>query len=143
MSSNFKKLISNTLKYLHIFFKFLWLQNSGGLVCIYKSPQKMKTIELGPRTLLQPEIVTHLEGDVNYTIVHTKSGKRKILSSTLKDVLHRLENHAEFLRISRKHAVNVKYLKSGTKDVFELTNGTRLTPSRRKYKELCYLYAFK
>ncbi|UBM60351.1 LytTR family transcriptional regulator [Marinilongibacter aquaticus] len=96
----------------------------------------METIYLGPRTYIQPDEVTHLQADVNYTIVYSRKNGRRIISCTLKKVMEMLEENGSFLRISRKHAINMNFVVYSDYHSYRLTNGLELKPSRRRKRRI-------
>lgn len=99
-----------------------------------------KTVFLGSRTFLLPDRIAFLEACANYTIVHDTSGSLQLLSTTIKDVMKCLEGEGDFVRISRKHAVNIAYVKEKKETGLLLKNNIFLMPSRRKKKELSTLF---
>ncbi|UBM60909.1 LytTR family transcriptional regulator [Marinilongibacter aquaticus] len=98
-------------------------------------------VYLGPRTSLTPSEVTHLEAEINYTRVYSQEGKTQLLSYTMKNVHALLNKHGNFIRISHKHVVNMDFVKETSKEQLLLKNGLRLCPSRRKRKQLEYLFS--
>lgn len=57
--------------------------------------------------------IVYVEADINYTILNLKCGKKLMLAKTLKQWSKMLQ-HEHFIRPSRSHLVNVKFLKSVT-----------------------------
>lgn len=96
---------------------------------------------LGARTCLSPAEVTHLEAEINYTKVFNRDGRHQLLSYTMKNVLACLQQHGDFIRISRKHVVNLDFVKETNKEGLRLKNGLKLNPSRRKRKQLNQLFS--
>jgi DNA-binding LytR/AlgR family response regulator len=88
-------------------------------------------IKLGARTFLLPNNITHLEADINYTTVYTAKGKHQLISTTLHKVHKCLNDHGHFVRISRKHVVNMDFVETNKRDVLILENGVKLRFSRR------------
>ena len=80
--------------------------------------------------------ITHLEGHINYTFIHLRSGKIKISPRTLRyHEIHSLNE--EFLRIHRAFSVNKNYIQgfeSEKNDYLLLIGGVRLSVSRRRKK---------
>lgn len=91
---------------------------------------------IGARTYLEPQKITHMKADINYTIVYYNSGIKKVLSYTMKLVLKHLEDHQEFVRLSRGEVVNMRYVKKQSPEKFELINGEKVFLSRRRKKLL-------
>lgn len=81
--------------------------------------------------------VMFLSGDVNYTEIYLISGKKMVSSFTLLRHEERLEN---FIRVSKKHLVNPKYITGyevqGKCMHLEMENGNQLQVSRRKIKNV-------
>lgn len=85
-------------------------------------------------TLRESDIL-YLQGDINYTLIYYKSGKKELTSRTL---LRYQESLDDFIRISRKHLVNPQYtvgLERGENSMFiKVANNNKLKISRRKVK---------
>ncbi|AWV97545.1 LytTR family DNA-binding domain-containing protein [Arcticibacterium luteifluviistationis] len=81
--------------------------------------------------------IIYLKGVVNYTEFHLKNGRKQVSSSTLRK--HH-ENHSHFLRVSKSHVLNPKYIKridsSGSCIVVELKTGNKVQVSRRRQEVL-------
>ena len=75
--------------------------------------------------------VLYCEGNVNYTHVHLISGKPKMLARTLLTVENRISSDS-FVRISRKHLVNRKFITEIGVDYVVLSNDLILPISRRR-----------
>lgn len=86
---------------------------------------------LSKRTTLFTHEVLYFEGDINYTYIHLTSGKHKLLSKTLLSIENQVDA-AHFIRISRKHIVNKKFIAKMGRSFVVLTNGKILTVSRRR-----------
>ena len=87
--------------------------------------------------MIQINQVISCEADSNYTILHLKEKKRKVVSSTLKEIEELLEEHS-FLRVHRCYLVNLneieKYMK-GEGGFLLMSDGSTVDVSRSK-KEL-------
>lgn len=77
--------------------------------------------------------VVLLEGNINYTTLHLKSGRKEILSHTLKFYETFLKSHG-FLRVHRGYLINPEYVKEYCYDeyIVTMTNGSKAIISRRK-----------
>jgi DNA-binding LytR/AlgR family response regulator len=77
--------------------------------------------------------ILFLRGDINYTEFHLVDGKMIVSSFTLKKHEECLEG---FLRVSKKHLVNPKYIKelaqTGVNVQLELLNGNAIKVARRR-----------
>lgn len=88
--------------------------------------------------LLRISEIVYLEGDINYTHVHTEQTSY-MLSKTLKEFEDFLEEMENMVRIHRKFIVNTHYVRSYTKSepfILTLSNGVELEASRRKKSDL-------
>ena len=79
--------------------------------------------------------ILYFEGDINYTHIFLAMGKPKILSRTLLTIEHRVGTET-FVRISRKHLVNRKFIVEIGRDYVMLVNKTMLPISRRRRRNL-------
>lgn len=78
--------------------------------------------------------VMMLEGEGNYTYVHLNSGKKILLSKTLKNFCE-LFSQNDFARIRKSHLVNLNYLKEvdfSTESSVTMQTGQRIEISRRR-----------
>jgi DNA-binding LytR/AlgR family response regulator len=75
--------------------------------------------------------VLYCEGNINYTHIHLISGKPKMLARTLLAVESRIASDS-FVRISRKHLVNRKFITEIGTDYVVLSNKMTLPISRRR-----------
>lgn len=82
-------------------------------------------------TTLFANEVLYFEGEVNYTHIHLTTGKQKILAKTLLTVENTIDSDA-FVRISRKHLVNRKFIVEVGRDFVVLANDLRLPIARRR-----------
>ncbi len=83
------------------------------------------------------EQITHLEGDINYTIIHTLDGKKTIAAFTLKKFSDIIEKGL-FVRTHKSFIINLLHLKSyQVNDSKIIMQGNKsLVVSRRRKKEL-------
>ena len=77
------------------------------------------------------------EGNINYTTLHLESGRKEILSHTLKFYETFLKTHG-FLRVHRGYLINPEYVKEFCYDEYTvtMTNGHQANISRRKVHNL-------
>lgn len=80
---------------------------------------------------ITPKDVVCIRADRNYTEFFLKGGRKIVLAKTLKQCQEMLL-HYNFIRPSRKHLVNVTYLKKVTQNKITLTNGMHMPVSRRR-----------
>jgi DNA-binding LytR/AlgR family response regulator len=86
---------------------------------------------LGHKTKLFANEVLFFEGDVNYTWIHYKSGKQTVIARTLLYV-QQIAEAKNFIRVSRKHLVNRKFIAEIERDFVVLSDKTVLPISRRR-----------
>ena len=86
---------------------------------------------LGLRTKIYTNEILFFEGDINYTWIHFRSGKQKIIARTLLYVQHKIETE-NFARVSRKYLVNREFIVEVGEDFLVLTDNTVLPISRRR-----------
>ncbi len=88
---------------------------------------------------IQLDDILYLEGKINYTFIHLKSGKVKVSCRTL---LHHITYHlnSSFLRIHKAFCINALYIKSYDKrsepDFVILEGNKKLAVARRRLKVL-------
>jgi two-component system, LytTR family, response regulator len=80
----------------------------------------------------EPDHVTHLEADVNYTIVHYANGDKDIRSYTLKKYEAIFAESHGFFRAHRHYLINRKYIKTYNLQDVVLLDGLRLPIARRR-----------
>lgn len=93
-------------------------------------------IHVGGYCFLAPQQIVRLVANRNYTLIYEISGRKLLVSTTLKVVEERLKAYG-FVRISRGVVINrnlvVKVWKDGS---VQLTDGTLWYPSRRRQEIL-------
>jgi DNA-binding LytR/AlgR family response regulator len=93
-------------------------------------------IPIGGRQTINPQEVISLKGEINYTTVHFQQGKKNVtVATTLKRIEERLEDYPNFFRVSRSTIINTNCIKRIKNNIIYLTNGEKITPSRRRTKE--------
>ncbi len=90
----------------------------------------------GKTLLLKPEDITCLEGEGNYSFIHTCRGKRYLVSRTLKSLTEHL--NGSFLRVHKSFIINTNFIVERLDDDRELrmSCGKKARVSRRKIKEI-------
>jgi len=88
--------------------------------------------------MIQVASIINCEADSNYTILHLKEKKRKLVSCTLKEMEELLEDHS-FVRVHRCYLVNLneveKYIK-GEGGYLVMSDGSTVDVSRSKKEVL-------
>lgn len=90
----------------------------------------------GKTLLLKPEDITCLEGEGNYTFIHTCRGKRYLVSRTLKSLTEHLDG--SFLRVHKSYIINTHFIVERLDEdrIIRMSCGKKATVSRRKIKEI-------
>ena len=93
----------------------------------------------GEVIVIPPKTITLLEGLGNYTIIHTESGQRFVVSKTLKLVSQHLKTN--FIRVHKAYIINSDFIVSRVDDdrLLKLADGREIAVSRRKIKETTQL----
>jgi hypothetical protein len=90
------------------------------------------SILLDRKTRVFSNEILFFEGELNYTWIHYSiKSKKKILAKTLA-VIEDKVNSGNFVRVSRKHLVNRKYIVEVGHDFVILSDKTILPISRRR-----------
>lgn len=91
---------------------------------------------MGHTILLKPEMITLLEGEGNYTFIYTNSGKKYLVSKTLKSLAEHL--NSSFIRVHKSYLVNSEYVVERLEDdrLLKMAGGKEVMVSRRKTKEI-------
>jgi two-component system LytT family response regulator len=108
-------------------------------------PERSSSVEeisipmLGKNILVRASEITCLEGEGNYTYIHTCSGKRYLVSKTIKCLGELLG--ASFLRIHKSYLINTNYVQERFDEdrTICMSCGTIVTVSRRKSKEIAFI----
>lgn len=83
--------------------------------------------------------IIYLEGEINYTYVHTIEGEKLISPKSLKEYEDMLCSNESFVRAHRKYIINTHYIRSYSKGdpfLIKLSNGVELEASRRKKQDV-------
>jgi two-component system LytT family response regulator len=101
-----------------------------------KKRKNVLTVHHGGKvTLLEAQEVVYLEGDGNYTYVHTIHARRFLVSKTMKTVDKIL--NAGFLRIHKSYMINPVHLTARVEtDRLLLKGGKQLPIARRRIIEI-------
>lgn len=91
---------------------------------------------MGRTVFLAPEVIIFLEGEGNYTYIYTNTGKKYLVSRTLKSLAEQL--NPNFMRVHKSYLVNVDYVVERLEDdrLLKLSCGKEVVVSRRKIKEI-------
>ena len=88
-------------------------------------------LNLHSRAKVYSNEVLFFKGDINYTWIHFKSGKQKVIARTLLYIQQKT-NDENFIRINRKYLVNRKFIIEIGNCFVVLSNKTILPISRRR-----------
>jgi DNA-binding LytR/AlgR family response regulator len=86
---------------------------------------------LGKFTTFFENEILYFEGEINYTHIHLTTGKQKLLAKTLLTIENTIASDS-FIRISRKHLVNRKFIVEVGRDFVVLSNDLMLPIARRR-----------
>ncbi len=91
---------------------------------------------MGHTIFISPDAITYLEGEGNYSFIHTSCGKRYLVSKTLKALAEHLDQ--KFLRIHKSYLININFIVERIEDnrYLKMSCGNEVAVSRRKIKEI-------
>jgi two-component system LytT family response regulator len=91
---------------------------------------------LGETHFINIDSITFLEGEGNYTFIHTNTGKKHLVSKTLKALSEQLK--LSFIRVHKSHLVNSDYITEcrESERILKMACGKQVAVSRRKIKEI-------
>ena len=96
-------------------------------------------VPVGAHKSLHPQRIVRLQADRNYTLIHLENGGKLLVSITLKIIEARLLAFG-FLRLTRGDVVNLDFIENIRRDgSVKLTDGTQISPSRRRRKAVLLL----
>ncbi len=86
--------------------------------------------------LLSPLEISCLEGDGNYTHIYTHSGKKYLVSKTLKNL--QIYLNESFLRVHKSYLINTGHIVNVINQdrTIKMAGGKEVSISRRKCKEV-------
>lgn len=87
---------------------------------------------MNPKYTFEPKAITHLEADINYTVVYRECGSKEVVSYTLKRFEEMFSNDASFVRIHKGFIVNRLHICQIMKTNVVMTSGTVLPLARRR-----------
>lgn len=91
---------------------------------------------MGRTIYLSPDAITYMEGEGNYTFININTGKKYLVSRTLKSLAENLNQN--FLRVHKSYLVNTDYVVERMEEdrLLRLSCGKEVAVSRRKIKEI-------
>jgi two-component system LytT family response regulator len=109
----------------------------------FSNANSFPVILVGKVLWLRARDITYLEGEGNYTFIHTSGSKKYLVSKTLKFVEETL--NAGFIRVHKSYMINpVHILSRPESDQIELSCGRRIPIARRRIREthemLCHVH---
>jgi two-component system, LytTR family, response regulator len=89
-------------------------------------------LDMGKNKIMFEEI-SHLQADINYTVIYLTNGKKRISSFTLKK-FDTITQHSTFVRTHKSFIINALCIKKYNKDNAELTMNSdqKILVSRRR-----------
>jgi two-component system LytT family response regulator len=91
---------------------------------------------MGRPITITPESIMFMEGEGNYTFIYTNTGKRYLVSRTLKSLSENLGSN--FIRVHKSYVVNAHYVvEQMVHDrILKMAGGKEVMISRRKFREI-------
>jgi two-component system LytT family response regulator len=92
---------------------------------------------------VDPEEIVFCQSDSNYTVVHFKSGKKHVISKTLKEIEALMDGHG-FMRVHHSYLVNLRHVTEYVKSdggYLVLDEGSHISVSRSRKEDLMNLFA--
>lgn len=80
----------------------------------------------------EPTNITHLEADINYTVIYRKCGTKEIVSYTLKRFEKYLSTDGSFVRIHKRFLVNKSFIQEVMPLKVVMLSGEILPLARRR-----------
>lgn len=104
---------------------------AGNAAASFVSVQSM-----GRTIFLAPDMITFMEGEGNYTYIYTTTGKKYLVSKTLKSLAMNLSS--DFVRVHKSYLVNTNYVVEHVEEerTLKMSCGKEVSISRRKMKEI-------
>ncbi len=98
----------------------------------------------GRHVVIPVDEIVHLEGEGNYTYLHTQDNKRYLVSKTLKSY-ELILSPSHFIRIHKSSIINVHHLKEISLDADRYVTmkcGMEVSIARRKVREVYEALAY-
>lgn len=91
---------------------------------------------MGRTIFLSPDAITFMQGEGNYTFIYINTGKKYLVSKTLKSLTVHL--NPNFIRVHKSYVVNADYVVERMEDdrMLRMSCGKEVVVSRRKIKEI-------
>ena len=106
-----------------------------------RNTQRLALPYLNRTVMVSIDDIVYLEGEGNYTFIHTRDRRKYLVSKTLKEFEKTLDS-AIFIRIHKSNIINLAYVQHGVfaRDrVIRLTDNRELTISRRRMHQITQL----
>lgn len=106
-----------------------------------RNTQRLALPYLNRTVMVSVDDIVYLEGEGNYTFIHTRDRRKYLVSKTLKEFEKTLDN-AIFIRIHKSNIINLAYVQHGVfaRDrVIRLADNRELTISRRRMHQITQL----
>ena len=122
--------------------------NIQSLLETYFAKSKINKIAIPDKEgqkFIKPEEIVHIEAESNYSIIHLKSGKQLVVTSTLKSLEQRLDPNT-FARVHNSFLVNLAEVEQHVRKDgghLLLSNKAQIPISRSKKTELKELFENK
>ena len=103
-----------------------------------RNTQRLALPYLNRTVMVSVDDIVYLQGEGNYTFIHTRDRRKYLVSKTLKEFEKTLDN-AIFIRIHKSNIINLAYVQHGVfaRDrVVRLADSRELTISRRRMNQI-------
>ncbi|NID11261.1 LytR/AlgR family response regulator transcription factor [Fibrivirga algicola] len=108
-----------------------------------RNAQRIALPYLNRTVMVSVDDIVCLEGEGNYTFIHTRDRRKYLVSKTLKEFEKTLDN-AIFIRIHKSNIINLAYVQHGVfaRDrIIRMADNREVTISRRRMREISQLLA--
>ncbi|MEZ0541134.1 LytR/AlgR family response regulator transcription factor [Fibrella arboris] len=106
-----------------------------------RNAQRIALPYLNRTVMVSVDDIVCLEGEGNYTFIHTRDRRKYLVSKTLKEFEKTLDNSI-FIRIHKSNIINLAYVQHGVfaRDrIIRMADNREVTISRRRMREITQL----
>ena len=106
-----------------------------------RNAQRIALPYLNRTVMVSVDDIVCLQGEGNYTFIHTRDRRKYLVSKTLKEFEHTLDN-AIFVRIHKSNIINLAYVQHGVfanDRIVRLADNREVTISRRRMRDITLL----
>jgi two-component system, LytTR family, response regulator len=106
-----------------------------------RNAQRIALPYLNRTVMVSIDDIVCLEGEGNYTFIHTRDRRKYLVSKTLKEFEKTLDS-AIFIRVHKSNIINLAYVQHGVfaRDrIVKMADNREVTVSRRRMREISVL----